>query len=370
LWRNPGQTIPLTLVIVMAVLLIAGIVAMLNSIPTSIRTIYGYNKEFVAIWPRGDPTITDDTEVLLEKAPHLGDIFRVRVAFMRVKTIIGQWPFVCFGAEAKDMPKILKRVGLTLTEGRLPKEGAPEVVVSRTLAKNKDLKIGSVVLSPDSRDEWAILPTKVVGIADGEHWFALGSTEYLHDSFPVDMVSLMVTADTDANQRVLDRWVTEELKKTDSRARVFSYDELLKDMDRDLSTLYLILNVVITALVILLATMMGMLANIHFQQRMVEFGLLQAVGYTRRTLISRATWEMLYVTLGAWIIGLGLAHLALEVARALIMEPRGYPMETPGWSTYRYTLPVPAAIFFFSVLTMWSRFRRFDPVAIVERRLV
>lgn len=369
--RNPGQTVPLTLVIVMSVLLIAGIVAMLNSIPTSIRTIYGYNKEFVAVWPRGDPELTEQIAGQIAGAPHLGNVFRVRVAIMRVKTIIGQWPFVLFGAEQRDMKPILSRIGLRITEGRLPEAGEAGVVISRAVARNRGYRIGSVVLSPDVQEEWSLIPARVVGIADGEHWFVLGSTEFIQKSFlGVDMVSLMVMADKRDNQPIVDKYVTDKLKAEAARARVFSFDQLIEDMDRDLATLYVILNIVIAALVTLLATMMGMLANIHFSQRMVEFGLLQAVGYSRAMLLWRAVLETVYVVVGSWLIGIALSHFSLEVVRALVMEPKGYPMETADWSTYRYTLPVPFAIALFATATVWLRFRRFDPVAIVERRLV
>jgi putative ABC transport system permease protein/lipoprotein-releasing system permease protein len=36
----------------------------------------------------------------------------------------------------------------------------------------------------------------------------------------------------------------------------------------------------------------------------------------------------------------------------------------------RYTLPVPIAIMVAAFTTIYLRFRRFDPVSVVERRLV
>jgi putative ABC transport system permease protein/lipoprotein-releasing system permease protein len=35
-----------------------------------------------------------------------------------------------------------------------------------------------------------------------------------------------------------------------------------------------------------------------------------------------------------------------------------------------YTIPVPVAILVIAVGTIWLRFRKFDPVAVVERRIV
>jgi hypothetical protein len=43
------------------------------------------------------------------------------------------------------------------------------------------------------------------------------------------------------------------------------------------------------------------------------------------------------------------------------------PLDAPA---YLYTVPIPFAILFVAFATVFLRFRRFDPVAVVERRLV
>ncbi len=352
----------------MAVLLIGGIVAMLDSIPHAIRTVYGYNKEFCIVWPRADTENTQKMADMLHDAPQLGRMLRVRTAMMRVKTIVGQWPFIVYGLSQRDYQPMMDRLGFTITEGRLPRPGEPEMVVSRQVARNKNLHIGSVAMGPDLTDEYATVPVKVVGIMDGKHWFAFTSGRFIREQPLLRSVSLVLMADESKNQQALDIWTTKRMKGT--QARVFSYEELNTQTEKDLSTLYLLLNIVIGALVVVMATMMGLLANIHFSQRMVEFGLLQAIGYTRSKLLRRVVGETLLVVIGAWIIGLGLTHLGLEIVRTQVMDPKGYPMVMAGWEIYRYTLAVPVAIGMFAVLTVWLRFRRFDPVAIVERRLV
>jgi hypothetical protein len=368
LWRNPGQTVPLATVIVMAVMLIAGIVALLNSIPNAIRTVYGYSEAFALVWPRGGGEEADEISKMLDGAPHVGSEYRVRLALTRVKTLVGEWPFFVYGLDGEAMRHVLDRLGLRVTEGRLPRNGQPEVLVSRSVARNKGLGLGSVLLDPQTPEEWAPMKVRVVGIADGKQWFAVTSSDFIKGRFFPDSESLLLMAGEPRHQRALDGWVTEKLKNT--RARVFTMQELDRETREDLATLYVILDTAIAALVILLATMMGMLANIHFSQRMVEFGLLQAIGHSRRFLLARVMWETLAVVVGAWVAGCIASHFALEIVRHVVMEPKGYPMETAGWSTYRYTLCVPVAVGLFALVTVWWRFRRFDPVAIVERRLV
>jgi hypothetical protein len=57
------------------------------------------------------------------------------------------------------------------------------------------------------------------------------------------------------------------------------------------SILYRILDVVIGTLVLVITFMMGMLMNIYQSQRLVEFGLLQAIGYTKKQLFARVFAE-------------------------------------------------------------------------------
>jgi hypothetical protein len=320
------------------------------------------------ILPRAVPQIPPEIEVTLAKAPCLGRLCHTRAVYLRVKTIVGEFPFPGLGLERQDIPYVLDRLELKLAEGRLPSAGEPEAAVTRTIARNKGLKLGSILLDPSNPDDYAPVPVKVVGILDGPQWFALFSAEFLRPPLFRDVSEVMLLADQPGHQRVLDDWIV--MKTKGSPVHAFTYEELMKDTERDLETLYKILNIAIGALVTVLATMMGMLSNIHFSQRMVEYGLLQAVGYSRGYLLKRTVWEIVVVVLFAWLIGIVLSHFALDLVRTLVMDPKGYVMETSGWNTYRYTLFVPAAIGLFGMVTVWWRFRTFDPVAIVERRAV
>ena len=105
LLRNAGKTIPLTSAIVLAVLLVAGIVTMMDSIPYSIRDVYSYSKEMVAFGPRGDPELTSKlADVIKAESPvKLERTMYVRTASSTVHSIVGKWPFAVVGLEQSDM---------------------------------------------------------------------------------------------------------------------------------------------------------------------------------------------------------------------------------------------------------------------------
>jgi putative ABC transport system permease protein/lipoprotein-releasing system permease protein len=372
LLRNLGKTLPLIGVILLAVMLIAGIVSMIDSIPLSIRTIYGYSRFFLAVSPRGDPTLPKKVIKQIESGTPvpIGRVVLCRASGAQVMSLVGKWPFTVLGLTHDDMRYFLKRIGVSDADihGRLPVEAAPEAVVSRPVAKNLGLKLGSTLLSPQDKDNYSPLAVKVVGIVDTPEWLMLDDVVYqrLHHLWPTDGV--LVFARNLRDQDKLDRWAFNALKGR--RALPIAYFDLERETNETFSILYRILDVVIATLVIVLAVMMGMLMNIYQSQRIIEYGLLQAIGYTRRRLMARALTETATVLVLGWMLGLGAASLLLRVVDALIMEPHAFVISIFDANAVGYTATVPIAILAVASATVALRFRRFDPVSIVERRLV
>lgn len=370
LLRNLGKTIPLVAVIVLAVLLISGIVAMIDSIPLSIRTIYRYSQQMVGVTPRGDPAQTPIIRERIEKeAPvPLDRVIVCRATGAQVRSIVGKWPFVVLGLEQGDIRYFLDRMDSRGVAGRLPAPGAPEALVSEPVARNLGLRQGSLLLGPVQDGAYSPREVRIVGIADSDDWFMITPIEYLreHHFPPIDV--LLVFAETLGEQAALDAWAVKAFKG--ERAQVFVYQELERDTQDMFRILYKILNVVIATLVLVITLMMAMLMNIYQSQRLPEYGLLQALGYTRRQLLSRAFGETLAVVVSGWILGLLTAYGLLLVVRAQLMTPQAFALDPLDRMAFLYTIPVPLAILVAGSLTVWSRFRRFDPVGVVERRLV
>lgn len=370
LLRNARKTTPLVAVIVLAVMLISGIVSMINSIPLSIRTIYSYSKQMLGVTPRGDPSQTPKIRQRIEsEAPvPLDRVITCRASSAQVRSIVGKWPFIVIGLEQADMQYYLDRMNARSIEGRLPAAGAAEALISSPVARNLGLKIGDVLIGPDKDEAYSPKAVKVVGIAKTEEWVMLAPIEYHRANHfpPIDL--LMVFAKNLSDQQVLDSWALKAFKG--ERAQVFAYQELDKNTEEMFSILYKILNVVIGTLVLVITLMMAMLMNIYQSQRLQEYGLLQALGYTKKQLLRRAMAESVVVVIGGWVIGLFVAYGLLNVVKAQLMDPQAFALDTLDRVAFLYTVPVPIAILLAAGLTVWGRFRKFDPVGVVERRLV
>lgn len=356
--------------IVLAVLLVVGIVSLLNSIPLSIRTIYGYSKQSLALTPRGDAS---QTQRLISYAQGhspvpIERIITCRASSSMVRSIVGKWPFYVVGLKQEDMAWYLERQHAKLIEGRLPNAGAPEAVITTPVAKNLGLHLGSTLLGPRNTDDYSPHEVKVVGIAESDAWLMADPYEYqVANHFPpIDFA--MIFAYNLHDQSILDHWADRAFRG--KRAQVLAYHLLERETNQNFATLYKILNVVIGALVLVITLMMGMLINIYQSQRLVEFGLLQAIGYTKKKLIFRAISESAIVVLVGWGLGILLACGLLMLVKAQLMDPNAWALNPIDWVSFIYTLPAPICILSVAMLTVMLRFRRFDPVGVVERRLV
>ena len=368
--RNAAKSVPMVGVIALAVMLIAWIVALMNSIPDSVKAVYSYSQYSLGVTPRGDPAMTPKlVETFRNECPvPIERIIVCRGSSAVVRSIVGEWPFVVLAFNQDDMDYFLDKHFVTGIEGRKPTVGRPEALVSEPVARNLRLKIGDVLLGPDKSDDYSPQEVRIVGIAKTSEWMMLTDLEYHKaNHFPPIDVFLVLAKDR-ATQAELDDWALERFKG--DRAKLFAYRELEENTNEMFSTLYQILNVVIVTLVAVIALMIGMLMNIYQSQRLVEFGLLQCIGYARKVLLKRSLKEALWVTVAGWQSGVLIAHAMLRIAYAVLMEPRAWALNTMDPKAFAYTLVVPVAIFAVGSFTVLNRFRKFDPVSIVERRLV
>lgn len=353
----------------LAVLLIAGIVAIMNSIPLSVKNVYGYSRFLTGATPRGDISYFSKLQAHFQKSPvPIERTIIARTMIFNINSIVGPWPFVMHGLQTKDFAYITNKIGLLKLNGRLPAPGMPEAVITRPVARNLSLKLGDVLLNPDDDKNYSPKKVRIVGIYEGDEWFALTSYQYLASNHfpPIDVLILFCR--TIQEQRSLDAWTESSLKG--ERAMIFTFPQLEKDTEASFATLFKILNLVIGLLVIVITIMMGMLINIYLSQRVSEFGLLQAIGFTRKSLVKRAIYEAMLVVFIGWILGILITMGLLGIVRGVLMAPRGFYIDPFDSMAYYYTIPVPIAIVLVAALTVYIRFKRFDPITVIERRIL
>jgi hypothetical protein len=365
--RNLSRTAPVALVIVLSVVLIGTVVTIIRSIDLTVLTVYGYNRYFLVAVPRNGNQVDPLAEQTIRAEPLARQIYRISVCFTNIHTIFGKFPFVLFGLTQEEMPKMLRLTRMRLVEGRLPREGEAACALSVGIARNRNLKIGDVVLAPNIEDSFSPVPVKLVGLLDGENWFAVISKEFVQKHYFPPLEEIVVAAPTPEQQPELDRRLDKVLDKR--QVRLFTYGQLVRELRSSLRNLYLIMNIVITIVVLVIAIMIGMLSNIFFMQRLPEFALLAAMGYTRGMLLWRVVRETALLVALGWTIGVLLSMGILWALYWWVFEPRGMLLQPMDWQAYRYTIPVPIAVLAFAAMSVGPRLLTMDPVLVIERKV-
>lgn len=299
-----------------------------------------------------------------------GTAFVKRDAYsnLDINLLAGNAQFDLYGFDQPGMAQLLSLYGDQVVAGRLPSANANEIAVSEEIARSRNVWVGGKV--GNAIDELDRLPDTftVVGIIRGPTRLGVIPLDYMteHYLFERRYQGLVVVPQVGHEQAVHD-----QLQKLigDSAFRLFDWTYIKAKIDSLIANLDTINRFLILLVTIVLALVVGLLNNLFFRQRMNEFGLLAAVGYSRWALILRVAWESLGVTLAAWIIGVGLGVAVLSWFNAAFMLPHGLLMNVFDWNVLAlHTLPIPLMVFLFGMGTVAWQLLRLDPISIIERR--
>lgn len=363
-------------VIVLCVFLIAAVASIANSIDLTVRTIYRYTEFFTYVIPqRSTQSVPMDQRAAIEFQPEVDRIIEGGVFFVNIKTVVGRLPFVVIGSTPDERDYLLKRIGATLSEGRMPADGKAEVVVSQPILENRGLKLGDVIAGP--LDEGGIagspVPVKVVGILKSDIWVAMTSRTFTDKTFLLTPKCLLLTTKVPKDLDVLNERLMPVGRKADGllspeKVNVLTRASLLAEVRDSLSSMYMIMEVVSATVIFVIALMSGMLSNIYFTQRIPEFGVLAALGISRARLMMKIVWETVILTVIAWGIGSVLSVFLLTYLAKNVFKQRGLFLDAMDPWAYQHTLPIPVAITVFAMVTVWVRLKRLDAVSVIERR--
>jgi putative ABC transport system permease protein len=287
------------------------------------------------------------------------------------------YPVEAYGVAAEDMAYLVELYGLELAEGHLPRPNTNDIVIPWTVAQNRDIQVGDVIgnrnhpVHPDA----PTLPSELVvsGIfAPAENpaddiWLSFMSLEFAEnypDSWKVDL-SLIVVPKT-GQGAALNAWL--ESQVAGENRLVFTYNNQQALFQRQASTILFSLSLVESIIALVAALALAGLNYIFVVQRQAEFGVLNALGFSRLRLVGRIVRETLFTVGAAWLVAmLGCAVALLGLQYGLYI-PSGLKLNLFNLTPWFYTLPVPAVVLAVSAGAVAWALSRLDPVAIIERR--
>lgn len=381
--RNIWRVLPIGGAIIISVFLIASIVTLLNSVDSTITRHYGALRFFSILAPQYGSDVPTAVAQKAQAFPQVKKTIQVQPYFVFLKTVFGEMPVPIYGMEQEAMLSLAQVTGNTLEPGgRWPAPNEAEVVLPRLWAANFGVGVGDT-FDPNSANKNVprlVENQKVVGILSGGENIAIADMTYLKLTLAGTallrpsylLLPTSPSAMDGLNQNLKD--LVEKPAKfaiatEDTRLlRAFSYNGLVNELRRSLSFLYQFLTMADVLVIGTVALLSGFLANIYFEQRLGEFGLLFALGFRRERLAKRLIVETSSLVLVSWTLGLALTWLLFMALDHWYMAPNGLILAQLNFSALLYTLPTPILVGLASLATVLSRLYRLDPIEIMERR--
>lgn len=349
-------------------------VGVLDSIPTRARYIY-LNKV-----SRIYPLVGDALEpgVVAQVETHSGVALMIpdNGLFISVPALVGADAQRLMGVHEEDVQALLTRFGVRLKSGRMFSPRTNEIVLSEELARALDLDLGDVIERSVDDAAYANVPAPLVlvGLLESDPEVQKGSGprlglisfEYLagHELFAPRPVSMLVIP-REGQQEAVEAFLSEEIASARTGADTFLEEAQFVEMGR--RGLYVIFGVVNCLVAGIVAVVIGVINRMALMQRVSEMGLLHAIGYERRKLVRRLTFETATITGIGWIIGLGLARIVMGALKTGFYYHRGLELDLGTMTPLWFVIPMPLLVV---VLVFFSARRllgHFDAVAVIER---
>ncbi len=286
-------------------------------------------------------------------------------------------PVEAYSVGAGDMAYLVNLYHLKLAQGRLPRPNSNEIVLSWMHAKNRNLQVGDVIGNRDHPiyQDAPTLPSELVvsGIfAPAENpaeetWLSFMSLEFI-DSYRSDWktdLSLIIVPKA-GQKAALDAWLESEIAS--NQREVSTYGKSQADLQRQKRIVLLTFLLMEGVIAAVAAIALAGLNYIFVTQRQSEFGVLNALGFTRRQLVWRVVRETAAAIAAAWLLSVALCAVGLLYMQFGLYAPLGFRPDFFNPTPWLFTLPIPVAVLAVSAGAVGWILSRLDPVAIIERR--
>lgn len=271
-----------------------------------------------------------------------------------------------FTVKSEDMIRLIGRMKLKLVKGRLPAAGTNEIVLHKTVARNKNLAIGDRIGSSVSQNETIEGEKIIVGLLDGESIVSFDSLEYWMEQNHVEFDDYSTGIILIPNKNS-ESTMEQILQETDAEGLdVRTYDIISRKNKNDSSNITIIMTVINIMILIMITVCSGFISYININQRRNEFGILSAIGYTTQYIINRLIKEILLVSLAALVIGILCSISFGAILNMVIFNAKGIPLILIEPDFIIQAACIPLFVCIFALVPVWSMLKNLDPAAIIE----
>jgi ABC-type lipoprotein release transport system permease subunit len=283
-----------------------------------------------------------------------------------------------FGVYASDMAYLVEIYQLELEQGHLPRPHTNEIVISEIVAQNRDLKVGDVLGNPDHPAYPGAPDLPVEFVISGifarstspleENLLGFASLEFMesHAAFDISGGHGILVIPKVGQKAAMDNWLENELAGKD--VSVFTYRQQLALARERTRSLLLTITLLESVIALVTAVALAVLNYISASQRQAEFGILHALGYSRRQLTWRTVREMVFITGAAWSLSALICFGGMLYLKFGLYTQLGLRLNLFNPTPWLFTLPIPIAVLAATSGTVSRILAKLDPVSIIERR--
>jgi len=294
---------------------------------------------------------------------------------MRVTIPLGVWMINIYGVSESDLQTLVNLYDVQMKDGHLPRPHTNEIALSETAALNRGLSVGDKIGRPVNGSGGIPTEMVVVGIfsrpsrgrAENHLWLGFASYEYLsnHELYASHPTYLLVIPAQGHKDKV-DAWLRQDVSS--DLARVQTLEWMQDRYRKQALTSLAVIGVLESIIAAVAAVALAVLSYTFFAQRQEEFGILHAMGRSRRWLVLRTIKETASAVAIAWLIGAVVCIAGLIYAQFNLYAPTGLSLNFFDPTPWLLTLPMPVAVVAVSAGLVALMFRRLDPVSVIERR--
>jgi hypothetical protein len=362
--------LPAGLVMILATALLIGVLTPTNAFRETAAADVKPLESFTVVAPARRPAFDDSLRAWVARAPGLERVVPVRALWVRHPMIVGDAYCALLLVSAREVSPLATRLGLRVTQGRLPDADHPGVALHADVARARGLGIGQRFGSLADPDDSTPGSYEIVGLLAGPGRIALGVTGAgLFEQFVMARVpSYQLVLSLPGAKPASDAYLR-ALRDGDGPALQVTDERAMRDrMEKSLANLPVLVTFVSLALSLVVALVVALLQIVLFQARADEHAILLVLGHRPGRLVARAVGECAAIALVAWALGAGLALALLQAYSRWQFEPRGLLMRPFDPQPVVASLAVPIVSVLVAAVALSLQLRRMDPVDIVQRR--
>ena len=351
-------------------------VRLLDSVPESYKTAANYLTRVNLVFANG-PVLDAGVAAQIRTHQGLAQVIPEKGLEISLPPVISAHHF--FGVSEADMLMLLETCDLRLKEGRLPIASTNQFVVTEEMAAAMGIQIGDRIDSSVGKDfsgeSWYAsipVPLELVGILEGvgpgeSIRFGMVSYEYVnnHELFGPPWVPGLILIPQPGHKSEVENFLENEIAP--QNVTVSTYQKSLKRASGLSGFFYVLFGIIDILVAVVITQVIGVINRIVQAKRLGEFGILNAIGYGKRWLICRLTFEAVGMTCIGWVAGLALSWLSFAALRMWLYEPKGLELGLSNLTPIWFSLPIPLISSAGVAWSTWRTFTRLDAIAIIER---